>query len=198
MAEEDTRTLAELLASGPMEYHRFLRYAGQLASELERLHGSGRAHGEINPTSILLSSLDEIALRPSAVAKENSPENVRDDLYQTGLVFTQMLAATGSGNAERPIHPIVSEHAPLESATALIPVEARLLLEELLAPDPKERIQTARELSSTIRELVDLSRMPVEPSLPERRDRSRLYFVAAMTILIALVVWVVLEIVHKI
>ncbi len=196
MSEPTTRPLAELLVSGPIEYQRFLYYAGQLARLLEKMHAEGKAHGAINPLSLRISSENELSLDGPSAYREITEENVRDDLYQVGMVFTQMLVTSGGG-AGQPIHPIVSEHAPLESATALIPVEAKLLLEELLAADPKERIATARELVSTINEMNELARMPEEPSVPEKKDRSRAYFAFAMTILVALVVWVLLEVYHK-
>ncbi len=196
MSEPTIRPLAELLASGPIEYQRFLYYAGQLARLLEKMHAEGKAHGSISPLSILISSENELSLDGPSAYREGTVENVREDLYQVGMVFTQMLVTSG-GSAGQPIHPIVSEHAPLDSATALIPVEAKLLLEELLAPDPKDRIATARELVSTISEMNELARMPIEPSVPEKNDRSRLYFAFAMMILVALVVWVLLEVYHK-
>lgn len=194
MTDQSNRLLSEILASGPLHYDQFLGFGLQLAKLLEELHGSERAHGGISASAIQVTPENQLLLNEPAETREATPEAKRDDLYQVGLIFVQMLSATSQDQTLRPLHPILSETSSMDSATHLIPVEARLLLEEMLAEDPKQRISSARELVSTIKQMKELRRMPLEPSVDAGPDRSRLLSFAAMGVLIAIVVWVLLSI----
>lgn len=197
MTEEIERTLAELLAAGPLTYERFLDYASQIARQLESLHAVGNGHGSISALAVRIKADNRITLDTSPTAIEATDEVVRQDLYQVGILFTQMLVSTRGDSKENPIHPLLSDTASLGAATRLIPVEARLLLEELLAEDPRERISTAHELASTVNELRELHRLPVEPSAPPAKDRSRLYFLLAMLVLMAAICWMTIGILNR-
>lgn len=197
MTEEIERTLAELLASGPLTYERFLDYASQIAHQLEAMHGAGHGHGSISALAVRISPENRVTLDATSPALEATPEVVRNELYQVGILFTQMLVATKGDSKENQIHPILSDIASLGGATRLIPVEARLLLEELLAEDPRQRISSAHELASTVTELRELHRLPVEPSVPPAKDRSRLYFLIAMLVLMAAICWMTIGILNR-
>jgi serine/threonine protein kinase len=194
MTSQSNRQLSEILASGPMHYPQFLDYGLQLAKLLEELHKAERVHCAISASAVQVTPEDQLFLSGSENVVEATPELKRDDLYQVGLIFVQMLSATHQDQTHRPLHPILSETLSLDSPTHIIPVEARLLLEELLAEDPKQRIASAHELVSTMKQLHELRRMPLEPSIDSGTDRSRLYSFAAMGVLIAILVWVLLSI----
>ena len=194
MTSQSNRQLSEILASGPLQYDQFLDFGLQLAKLLEELHGAERVHGGISASAVQVSPENQLMLAEPAKVVEATPELKRDDLYQIGLIFVQMLSATHQDQVHRPLHPILSETLSLDSPTHLIPVEARLLLEEMLAEDPKQRIASAHELVSTMGQMREIRRIPLEPSVDSGTDRSRIYSFAAMGVLIAILVWVLLSI----
>jgi hypothetical protein len=193
MPPQDARTLSDLLASGSFPYALFLDLADQLARQVEALHAQQLAHGQISAHLINISQESRLTLRVPETYIEATPVAIREDLYQVGLVFAQMLSEARETSPDMPIHPIISDNLPLDAATYLIPVESRLLLEELLAEDAAHRIKSASELVSTIGELQRLHQMPLEPSVSQGRDNARLYFFFAMFALLLLAVWVILS-----
>jgi hypothetical protein len=198
MAAETFQTLAELLASAPIPYELFLELAEKLAMQIQSLHSQQLAHGQIVPWMIDIGPTNQLVLRSPEKFVEATDETIRQDLYQAGLVFAEMLSGRTVKGDETPIHPIVSEHLPLDLASNLVPVESRLLMDDLLAEDPRQRIKTSGELVSTIRELRRLHQIPLEPSKSGGgQDRSRLYFIVAMIALLLLAVWVLLGIVYR-
>lgn len=194
MTNQANRQLSEILASGPLRYDQFLDFGLQLAKLLEELHGAERVHGGISAPAVQVTPENQLLLAEPTTVVEATPERKRDDLYQVGLIFVQMLSTTSQDQLLRPLHPILSETLSLDSPTHLVPVEARLLLEEMLAEDPRQRIASANELVSTMQQMRELRRMPLEPSVDAGPDRSRLLSFAAMGVLIAILVWVLLSI----
>ena len=197
MPTQDSRTLADRLASGSFPYALFLDLADQLARQVEALHARQLAHGKISVHLIEIDPGYKLTLRAPEFHTEAAPDTIREDLYQVGLVFAQMLSEAKETSPDMPIHPIISDNLPLDSATHLIPVESRLLLEELLAEDATHRIKSASELVSTVGELKRLHQIPLEPSLGQGRDNSQLYFYVAMAVLLLLATWVILSLMNR-
>ena len=92
MATETFQTLAELLASAPIPYELFLELAEKLAMQIQSLHNQQLAHGQIVPWMIDIGPTNQVILRSPEKFVEATDETIRQDLYQAGLVFAEILS----------------------------------------------------------------------------------------------------------
>jgi len=184
------RSLAELLAEqGPLAERELVGLGMDVAGALAIAHAAGLVHRDIKPANIMIG-LDGratlidfgLAARPGVAEADDAvvgtfvysaPEqtgmlrravDARSDLYSLGAVFFESLTG-GPPFAVRDVGELVRRHlsVPAPDVRHLAPaVSPRLaaIVARLLAKDPDDRYQTAREL------LADLGRLPTSPAGP--------------------------------
>jgi serine/threonine-protein kinase PpkA len=164
-------TLAARIREG-ITSRNALRIAGRVARALDAIHTCGIVHRDLKPANILFRAdgrpvivdfglAKDLAVNSSltvagqlvATPRYSSPEqflgrpvDARSDLYSLGVVFYEML--TGRKLFE-PIGGADLVYAHLHSPIPRLPAHLagyQPVLDRLLAKDPKDRFQTAREL----------------------------------------------------
>jgi eukaryotic-like serine/threonine-protein kinase len=130
MEQVDGRTLASLIAKGPLDPHQAAGIAEQVLTALEYSHRSGLVHRDIKPGNIMITPTGQVKVMDFGIARAISetsatiaetstivgtaqyfsPEqargeavDARTDLYSTGIVLFEMLTGRAPFVGENPV-----------------------------------------------------------------------------------------------
>lgn len=153
-----------------------LRIASRIARALDVIHGHGIVHRDLKPANILfrpdgrpvivdfglakdlgmhstLTVQGQFVATPRYMSPEQClgrPVDARSDLYSLGVVFYEMLTGQKLFGPESPANLVAAHlHAPVPRLPARLG-GYQFILDRLLAKDPADRFQSARELFTLI------------------------------------------------
>jgi eukaryotic-like serine/threonine-protein kinase len=147
-------------------------YATHIAYGLEQIHSIGVVHRDLKPANIMFRGDDSLALADFGISKKldqvsdittmgqilgtphyMSPEqgegdevDTRSDLYSIGIILYELLTGDKPYSAITPAALIYQHvHAPIPRLQSAFK-QYQDIIDSLLAKDPKNRMQTAREV----------------------------------------------------
>jgi eukaryotic-like serine/threonine-protein kinase len=167
-----SRTLAQRLAEGRIPLSEALTCSMILAEALRKMHDSGRAHGAVSPSNIVIggSGLELLpALLPSGATPYTAPEvleghqpDARSDIFSFGAVVYEMLTGRKAFEGDGPAAlaaAIVNSKPPTSGSPA-----ADRLLAGCLAKDPAARLQRMQKVLLELKLLTVAARRAEAPA----------------------------------
>ena len=198
------QTAGDLARTAPVDYHRWLSIALELARIVKLIHDSGLFHGNITSSNILtdpkgglklvdagltaaepqrLTAEQSVFLAPELFkGGDNSPQS---ELFALGAVLYHLL----TGQLPRtPVATSFERFSELE-----VPGLARLLLGRLLASTPEERFGSADELIMTLQGMMSLGVEPVETGEAKKWSPTpRQWLMISILVLLLIILWLVI------
>ena len=195
-------------AGRPMNVHRAIEIAIQIADAVAEAHAAGFVHGGLSPESIVISAKGRAKIPAFELAAQGgfnqdgrdarlhdyeSPEEAngqppddRSDIYSVGAILYEMLTT------RRPMHRGAS--AP-SASNPKVPKEIDAVVLKAVAPNPASRFQSAvgfaGELRASIAVLDQLGVAGEEEELAQTSSTSvgRVVLMAAVILVVAAVAW---------
>lgn len=152
-----------------------IRLVAQIARALDAIHSAGVIHRDLKPHNIMFRDANRLALVDFGLAKQDGeksitlaagigatplymspeqcvgrPQDARSDLYSLGVILYEMLTGKRLFDGDN-LAAIAFQHVHAEVPRllpALQPFQA--VIDRLLAKDPDDRFQSARELFAKI------------------------------------------------
>jgi len=178
------RPLDELLAAGPLSAAQVIHVATGVAGALEAAHNIGVVHRDIKPANLFLTDAGIVKVLDFGLAKVRPPSvPMGDDAPTIAMAITRKGMILGSIPYMSPeqitgepldgrsdlfslgvvIYELATGQLPARSAinTEIVPGGLGSIVVKLMAPDPRNRYQSAREL----REVLQIS-APAESANP--------------------------------
>jgi serine/threonine protein kinase len=205
------RSLAQMLAAGPLSPERCLRIGAQVARGLAAAHAQGLVHRDIKPANILLEegtervkitdfglahvADDEALGQPTALAgtpqfmspeqAAGCPVDARSDLFSLGAVLYAMCAGRPpflAATSSATLQLVAgTAHAPVRGRNPAVPEALEAIIDRLLAKRPEERFQSAAEVAEALSALL----APPQASRTPRLSWLRVAGAAAILLLLA-------------
>jgi eukaryotic-like serine/threonine-protein kinase len=176
----DGPSLAQALASGPMDPVRAMDVVAQAATGLQAAHEAGLVHRDIKPGNLLLAPDGIVKITDFGISRAVgsagvtstglvvgtpgylAPERVAgagatalSDLYSLGVVAYECLA--GAAPFDGTALEVALAHAsrPFPALPAFVPADVGALVAHLTAKDPADRPGSAAEVARQARQLGD-------------------------------------------
>lgn len=151
----ETLTIGQYLAEGPLPLAEALRQAMMLADALRRLHDSGRTCGALTPSNIAVTDtgleLISIPVHPEDITPYTAPEllqgqpaDVRSDIFAFGAIVYEMVMdhRAFAGDSAEELAASLSTSAPPLSGTPGIDH----VIANCIAKDPDVRYQRMQKV----------------------------------------------------
>ena len=149
----DGRSLAELLADGPLTVPVALGVVAQVAAAIAAVHEAGQSQLDIKPADILLSADGTVKIIDFGFGRTAGTEQA-GDLYSLGVLGHECLCGEPPFTG-KPLHAAAHEVRDLPSLPATIPVAVAELIRELTDKDPANRPGSAAVVASRAAALRD-------------------------------------------
>ncbi|MGQ0520373.1 MAG: serine/threonine-protein kinase [Actinomycetota bacterium] len=175
------QTLADRMASGPLDQDWLRRMAGDVLAALGAAHAAGVIHRDVKPGNILISEDGRAKVADFGIAKsaevamhstgtgllvgtpaylapervEGQPATARSDLYALGVVLYEALVGAKPYEGETAVataHAVLHQrHRPLVEARPGVDPALAAAVERALERDPSRRPASAREMAREVR-----------------------------------------------
>ncbi len=189
----NSQSLAQRLSQGRLPVPQALRYATLLAEALRRLHESGRVHGALSPSAILVTATgielvpnpaldDAIPYQAPEVLAGSAPD-ARSDIFSFGVILYELLSGTRafSGAARDKLPPSGSPAVDrLAGACAALDPAARIQRIQKVMLDLKLLAVSAARASApatAMRDVEGEKRLRAEVEQTEARWAARMQMV---------------------
>lgn len=177
------KSLTEIISeNGRLSTEKTVDIAVQISKALEIAHRNNIIHRDIKPDNILITEDNVVKLMDFGIAKvtdsvnltstnvvvgsvhylspeqaKGDPVDYKTDLYSLGIVMYQMLIGQVPFKGESSVYTLLKHInepvIPPKKIVADISEEVNLIVLKLLEKEPKNRIQTAKELNEALNEI---------------------------------------------
>ncbi|HEV7526650.1 MAG TPA: serine/threonine-protein kinase [Acidimicrobiia bacterium] len=173
------RTLADELASGPMDTERALDVAREILAALEAAHDAGIIHRDIKPGNVLLTDDGHVKVSDFGIAKTvddldqtqttdlvatpgylaperlaGEPASCRSDLYSVGVLLYEALSGRRpfAGQTHLALMRAIErgDAVPLASIRPEVSAGLVAVVERAMEVDPTARFDSAAEMSAAL------------------------------------------------